>query len=157
MPELYDHVGEGAERHVRVAIMDVVAHFHGTLSQKWLDVTVRSAHTERYERAKATPGLAARTAEAEKHARYGDQVVPVVFEALGRLGSEGADALRTLVSAAAAAAACSPHAVGRLRAELERAVLYSVADNHLRSLGLACSPCTTHAQRPPAQGRQLGD
>ena len=136
---------------LRVAIMDVVTHFPGTLSQKWFDVSVRSAHAERYTAAKSLPGYAAGVGEKEKHARYGDKVEPIVYEALGRLGACGVAALRTLVSAAAAAGTCSPHAVGRWRAELERAVIFSVADNFLRSFDLAVYPCTAAGRDTRAQ------
>jgi hypothetical protein len=150
VPELYDHVGGADDRRVRLAIMDVVAHFPGALVQKWLDVSVRSAHAERYAKAVATPGYAAGIGEKEKRERYGDRVEPIVFEVLGRLGPAGDAAVRALVSAAAAAGTCSPHAVGKWRAGLERAVLYSVADNLLRSIGPAYSPCTAHAPALPA-------
>ena len=43
--------------------------------------------------------------------------------------------LRDLVSTAAANGRCSPHAVGRLRTQLERVLLTAQADTYLRALG----------------------
>ena len=44
---------------------------------------------ERYATAQAAPGCAAAKAAEEKHARYGEHLLPVVLESCGRLGEEG--------------------------------------------------------------------
>ena len=69
----------------------------------------------------------------------------MVFETYGRLGGEGTKLLRDSVTTAAANGQCSPHAVGRWRAKLERVLLSAQADTYLRSLG------SRVAERPAAE------
>ena len=119
----------------RIARMDIVATFPSSLVQWWLDVSVRSIHAERYPDMPAHAGLAARAGEHEKKVRYGTGVKAIVFETQGRLGAQGAAALRDLAVATSASGQVSPRIATLWRTQLERAVIAAVADNMVRAIG----------------------
>ena len=112
------------------AVLDVTAWWPGTCIWYLIDVTVRYPGASRYCKSADEAGQAARIAEGEKHTRYGESVLPLAFEPLGRLGAEGQAALEKL----AAMASCAPlvHTrrglVAKWRQRLERALLFATAD-----------------------------
>ena len=113
--------------------MDVVLGVPGVEALMLVDVSIRSAAADRYSKNKA--GAAAAAGEQEKTKRYGNAVMPLVFEAGGRLGYESQQTLTSIVSAAAAARLCSAYVVAQWRVRLERAVLFAAADAALRAAG----------------------
>jgi hypothetical protein len=136
VPELYDRVWDGKKKSMvpRLAIMDIHIQFPGAPAPFLVDVSIRSAAAERQAKA-AEPGWAAKQGEKEKRSRYGAAVRPCIFEGLGRAGTEARCLLADLVATAAACGLCSPHAVQSWQTVLERAVVWGVADNMLRSMG----------------------
>ena len=96
VPELHDWVSNDTDAapKVRCAILDVVSWFPGVLPQRWMDVSVRCPHAERYNESASKPGVAAVAEETEKTKRCGTAVRPLVFETCGRLGGEGSKLLR---------------------------------------------------------------
>ena len=152
VPELYDTVVKNGKTVDRSAIMDAVVSFPGELSQRWVDVSVRCPHADRYggPGGTTTAGKAASTAEQEKHKRYGGAVLPLVMESFGRMGCEGVATLRALVASGAAAGRSSPFAYARWRVQLERATLQAEADTHLRALGMHAHSAMGMATKPAA-------
>ena len=121
------------------AVLDVVACWPGQCAQHCIDVTIRCPYGVRYERTGVAAGVASRTSEKEKKARYGPTVLPLAYETLGRLGLESQHALQQLAQQARCFAS---DAVGRgkrlvsaWRREQERALLWAEADVVLVSLG----------------------
>lgn len=137
-PELYKVDERSEQGAMRLAIMDVVAHFPGTWKQYNIDITIRCPHAERYERTVVKPAVAAKAGEKEKFKHYGNAVMPVSFETYGRLGARGIEALDRLIAVAAYTRGTSPGARTRWRAQLERAVIFSTADTYLLALGANC-------------------
>ena len=91
----------------------------------------------------------------EKMERYGALVSPLSFEPYGRLGCDSAKALRRLALNAAtfcnnASGIPGARLYSRWRAELERTLLYEVADIVLLSLGHSSG---MHARRTGRTGR----
>ena len=143
VPELYEKLGTpSGEIRTRKAIMDVVLGVPGLETHLLIDVSIRSVAASRY--AGAAAGQAAIAGEKEKLKRYGPSVLPLVFEAGGRLGKTSLESLQTVVSTAASARLCSSFAASRWRSRLERAVLFGTADAALRAAG-ADTAQTLHA------------
>ena len=120
---------------IKRAIMDVVLQCPGFESLLLIDVSIRSAAAGRYSSASCA-GHTAASGERDKRKRYGDAVLPLVFECGGRLGPASQDTLCSIVSQAAAARLCSSHSITSWRSRCERSVLFSVADAAIR----ACVP-----------------
>ena len=85
-------VGEVLE----VARMDVVAAWPGGGPRANYDISIRSPYADHVAHAAIVPGAAAVSGERDKHRRYGSDVIPIVFESLGRLGGEALDVLKRL-------------------------------------------------------------
>ena len=137
VPELHDTVWSPDKRQWidRTARMDVVTVFPTSLSQWWLDVSIRSVHAERYNDDIAVAGAACRSGEQEKQQRYGAHVRPIVFESQGRLGRRGVLALRELATAASSVGKVSPQIATSWRTQLERLVIAGIADTYVRAVG----------------------
>ena len=119
-------------------IMDITCWFPGSLDWYGLDVTVRYAGATRYVGAARRPGLAASRGEKEKKARYGNDVLPIAFEAGGRMGEESERALQQLADAADACCGDFSTRRGlatRWRRRMEAALLFAAADSVLCALG----------------------
>ena len=116
--------------------MDVVLQIPGRAGPHWIDVSIRSAAAARY-RAARTAGAPSAAGERDKEVRYGGRALPLVFESRGRLGCRSIESLQSIVSSCAAARLCNPSSTTAWRYRLERAVIFSVADNTLRSAGAA--------------------
>ena len=138
VPEMYLRIEGSAATKIKKAVMDVVVQFPGRAAPMLVDVSVRSPFAARYS-SSTKPGHASAVGEREKWRRYGDAVIPLVFESRGRLGQQSLEGLESLVSAAASAKLCNPACLSTWRARLERAVLYSTADAYLRAAGAAAT------------------
>ena len=124
---------------IEESIMDLTVWWPGSTAWFGLDVTIRYAGAARYVGADANAGRAAAMAEREKHRRYGRDVLPLAFEAGGRLGRESTDAMQRLADAAAEAA--TGHSVltrqglvAQWRRRLEVALHFAAADAILNAL-----------------------
>ena len=81
---------------VEEAIRDVTAWWPEALEWFGIDVTVRYAGATRYTGAPRRAGQAADAAESEKRRRYGRDVLPLAFEAGGRMGSVSMQSLQVV-------------------------------------------------------------
>ena len=81
--------------------MDLTCWWPGGLAWYGVDVTMRFAGAARYVGAERRVGVAVARGEREKEARYGPGVLPLAFEAGGRLGAKGELTLKRLADAAA--------------------------------------------------------
>ena len=133
IPELYRRATADAPE--KLAIMDAVVSWPGCWERCLVDVSARSAHAARYTNTHIKPGVAAQSGEKLKADRYGDAVMPLVMETLGRLGADSADSLRRLLRYAATLGKVGPGAISKWRSTLERAVLFAVAENSLLAMG----------------------
>ena len=118
--------------------MDLTVWFPGSTWWAGVDVTVRYSGAKRYTKACTSAGSAAARAEAEKHQKYGDDVIPLAFEQEGRLGEEGQNALEELAGRAASDGISSTPARSlllRWRRRMEAAMVFAIADAHLLALG----------------------
>ena len=116
------------------AIMDAVIWWPGRLQQHLVDVTIRCPHAARY----APEEDATQRAEKEKHRRYGESVWPLAFTTYGRLGQEGLQLLELLAAEARDAAGLydtQRAVVASWRRDLERSLLFAIADGALQALG----------------------
>ena len=109
-------------------------------SVEWygIDVTVRYAGASRYVGAQRKPGAAAARAEKEKKARYGRDVLPLAFEAGGRLGLGSEATLQRLATAAVASSGgvlTRRGLLARWRRRLECSLFFAAADAVLCALG----------------------
>ena len=93
VPELYKKSDDGTYIE---AILDVSCHFPASTTVHHIDLSVRSPFSSNLTDFKA--GEAARIGEADKNTRYGERVLPLIFETFGRLGKESAVTLRMLSS-----------------------------------------------------------
>ena len=132
--------------------MDLYVTFPGSVQPIYIDVSIRCPHAQRYTHAASCPGSAASAAAADKRARYGNSVLPIVLESYGRLGTE---TLRSLDILATHAGCClrdawaAPRLLPRWRAAIERIVLHASADTELLALGWT----STAAEATVAYGR----
>ena len=139
-PELYVRqvLADGTER-VREAILDVVATFSGSASQRKLDVTIRSPFSKMaMKRRSLLPGAAALAGERAKAPRYGVRVLPLSFESLGRLGKSSLATLETLRSEARLFGRAFFNVLGSAldwRRQLETVLMYEISDAALLCLG----------------------
>ena len=130
--------GQPSNSRVTEAILDVVSSHPGGLSKTYVDVTIRAPHAERYANTDTLVGVAAAAGEFEKLERYGSSVSPLSFEPYGRMGKESALALRSLALNGATfnnTGLPASRLYSRWRAELERTLVWEVADIVLLSLG----------------------
>jgi len=138
VPQLYK-VGDDGDA-ITEAILDVVSSHPGGLSKAYVDVTIRAPHATRYANTDKFVGIAAKGGETDKLERYGVEVLPLSFEPYGRLGPSSMRALRTLAMNAAShlsfTVSVSGHRLyGNWRAQLERTLLFEMADVVLLALG----------------------
>ena len=116
------------------AIMDAIAWWPGRLQRHLVDVTIRCPHAARYG-----PGDdVTQRAENEKHHRYGQSVWPLAYTSYGRLGREGQQLLELLSAEAREAAGLydtQRSVVAAWRRDLERCLLFAIADGALQALG----------------------
>ena len=146
MPAMAKFLPDGT---VEEAIMDVTAWWPGALEWYGVDVTVRYAGATRYSGAPRRAGQAANAAEREKHRRYGRDVLPLAFEAGGRLGPASMRALQRLADAAAASSGGLLNRTALLakwRRHLEGALLFASADAMLCALGRSQAGAQTAAR-----------
>ena len=136
MPAMAIHHEDGT---IEESIMDLTVWWPGSTAWYGIDVTIRYAGATRYYGAEKKAGVAAAAAEREKHRRYGRDVLPVAFEAGGRLGLESITSLQRLADAAATCAAT--HSVltrqgimAQWRRRLEAALQFAAADAVLNAL-----------------------
>ena len=138
MPELMQvHRLEGRDVHKEV-IPDLVAALPGQVCPAWVDVALPCPHAARYPVAHSRPGHAAAVAEQSKHDRYGDSVLPVAFETYGRIGYKSRQSLEVLAMQAGAYVGdqwALPRLMPQWVAQLQRTVLFAVADVDLLALG----------------------
>ena len=101
-----------------------------------IGVSVRSPHAARYTEADTVAGSAAAKGAKEKTDLYGPEVLPLVFETYGRLGSEGHHTLDVLQTALSGLT-WGNHSRLRhtLRARCEDALARATADVALLALG----------------------
>lgn len=116
------------------AVMDAIAWWPGRLQRHLIDITIRCPHAARY-----TPGEdATQRAENEKHHRYGQDVWPLAYTSYGRLGQEGQQLLELLCAEARDASGIydtQRSVVAAWRRDLERSLLFALADGALQALG----------------------
>ena len=123
---------------IEEAIMDVTVWWPGSLEWYGIDATVRYAGAARYVGAQRAPGKAAAQAEREKVKRYGRDVLPLAFEAGGRLGPHSEATLQRLADAAVSSSGGYLTRKGLLsqwRRRLESSLLFAAADAVLCALG----------------------
>ena len=135
MPAMATFLPDGT---VEEAIMDVTVWWPGAMEWFGVDVTVRYAGAARYVGAPRRAGAAAAAAEAEKKRRYGRDVLPLAFEAGGRLGIASVASLQRLADAAVAASGGLLNRtalLARWRRRLEGALYFAAADALLCALG----------------------
>ena len=125
---------------LKEAWLDVCAQWPGDTSLWRMDVTIRSPWAD-YGRAALRPGLAADAGVRAKAARYGETVLAVSFEPLGRLATASVDGLWR--AAAVAASRRQGLAAGsvyrRWRLTLERALLWATAEQGVVAAGHGAS------------------
>ena len=137
---------------VTEAILDLVLTFPGSVQPLYVDVTIRSPHASRYERAHHRLGGAAAAAVREKFKRYGSSVLAIAFESYGRLAVDSHRALEHLAAHAGVSLRewwAAPRLLPTWRAALEKSVHFSIAETDLLALG--CS-VTAVAPRIAAAG-----
>ena len=139
-PELYrEHVEPDGSRRVREAVLDVVALFSGSCMQRKIDVTIRSPFSQACMNARTVrPGLAASNGEKAKASRYGNTVLPLSFESLGRLGPGSLETITALRMDARMLGRAFFSATGSVcdwRRQLETVLLYELADAALLCMG----------------------
>ena len=82
--------------------------------------------------------------------RYGNAVLPLAFESYGRLGVASRRTLETLAARAGTAAGDAyalPNLVPRWIAELQRSVIFAIADLDLLALGAFVDSAVAAVQR----------
>ena len=133
---------------IEESIMDITVWWPGSTAWFGLDVTIRYAGATRYVGAQRTAGKAADIAEREKHRRYGRDVLPVAFEAGGRLGLDSMASLQRLADAAVTAAGGGRVLTRQgLVAQWRRRLEGALALRHRRCYAQRAQP-----QRPGSQG-----
>ena len=139
VPDLY-HVDPTSGAVVE-AILDVVISWPGSGIVHRVDVTVRCPYAARYAATShSRSAVAADKGDEDKRVRYGDEVMPLTFESLGRLSAEGH---ATLAAISRESILYGKKRIGRrpgvqvktLRARLEVELLRQQADTLLVSLG----------------------
>ena len=100
VPDMYRIRPDGT---VQEAILDVVATYPATVGYWAIDVSIRATQASRYSDTHCRCGVPSTAGAAEKARRYGSDVLPLIFEPGGRLGTHGIDSLRVLATAAAEA------------------------------------------------------
>ena len=138
VPQLYTVEQEGSK--ITEAILDVVTSHPGGLNKSYVDISIRAPHAQRYKHTDRSPGVAAKGGESDKLSRYGADVLPLCFEPYGRLGPESITALRSLSLAGTtwfnnAHCTSARRLYSMWRAELERCLLFEIADIVLLSMG----------------------
>ena len=111
------------------AWMDVCAQVPGCNRLWRMDVTIRSKFAS-YDNTESKPEAAATAGVKAKRALYGEQVVAIAFEPLGRLASEPIDGLWE-VATEAASRRCHRSVANmhwRWRLQMERTLLWSTAE-----------------------------
>ena len=139
VPELYQTNDDGS---IREAVMDLVVGFPATAQRWWLDINIRTPFAAHLSNAGHIPGAAAALGDKRKAERYGAEVFSVAVESGGRLSLSAADALRSIVSAAALygrkhASGSRGTTVRRLASRLTTLVMLWSADATLAALGTA--------------------
>ena len=117
------------------AILDLVVRWPGLGSETLVDVSIRSAHAERYTAAASVPADAASDGEGSKRGRYGPAVDPLIVEACGRVGPGGLATLARLRYEAAVWGGRGGFDLRRLRLEVEASVLREESGTILLALG----------------------
>ena len=72
---------------VQDVVLDLCVHWPGSSAQLLIDVSMRSHHATRCGASAPRPGAAVAGGEGDTARRYGPGVLPLVFEAAGRLGN----------------------------------------------------------------------
>ena len=134
---------------VTEAILDAVIIPPGCPSSTLVNVTIRCPHAQRTNsKASVTPSIAAAEGERDKLNRYGRSVLPLAFETYGRLGQKSLQTVSTLSNQVVAATVASrfhrgSDFIAALRLDLERSLLWCIADVTLLSIGHVCQlgPC----------------
>ena len=151
-PQLFEVNEQGS---ITEAILDVVIHFPGGPIQRMIDSTIRCPHAPSYSSSvpALVPGVAADSGIQDKLDRYGPNVKCLSFETYGRLALPSIRYLRDL--------SCDfglnhlrrgpAQVYHNLRLNLERELLFVVADITLLSLG-----ASSHAACRFAGGRNAG-
>ena len=118
------------------AWMDVCAQFPGCCHLWRLDVTIYSTFASYYNTEKK-PGVAAEAGIRDKKKRYGDVVLAIAYEPLGRLSVKSVDGLWLLAKEAASLKRHGSAAdiFRKWRLQLEHALAWSVAEKALVALG----------------------
>ena len=127
-----------ADGTIEEAIMDVTVWWPGALEWYGIDATVRFAGASRYVGAQRRAGAAAAQAEKEKVRRYGRDVLPLAYEAGGRLGPGSESTLQRLADAAVTSTSGLLSRRGILaqwRRRLEASLLFASADAVLCATG----------------------
>ena len=136
--------------------MDAVINTPGCFSNVPVDVTIRCPHAQRTTtRASETSSVAAGEVEKDKHTRYGSSVLPLALETYCRMGRKSMQSVNQLANQTVAASiGCKFHRgsdfIAMLRCELERTLLWNIADITLLSLGHTCQVWRSRSR----QGRQ---
>ena len=141
---------------VHEAILDVVYHAPGGGFQRFIDVTIRCPHAQRYENVNLVPGVPAHAGEKDKKSRYDSSVLAVSFETFGRLGYLSVSNLRS-IALDLALLSHYKHAPAwyydRLRFLLERALVFEISDLVLLALGSTAGFCNWRLRRSVGIGR----
>ena len=153
-PDLFKLIAPGRNSaaanvpHSKEAILDIVVALPGSLHQQRIDVTIRSPVAASRQHADTRVGTAAVSAEIAKRVRYDPTVLPLAFEACGRLGQASIGAFSFLQQEATVlghAAFEDQHAARfqHWRRELEAVVAYQPADATLLCWGRPAQCFTT--------------
>ncbi len=134
------------------AILDVVVIPPGCLSYLPIDVTIRCPHSDRYSGSANKVAVAAADGEGEKLSRYGPTVMPISLETYGRMGPSSIAGVRQLAGVLSTSAGFVNFRTGSdllaaLRGEIERTLLWNIADITLLSLGGASRVRAPRRQR----------
>ena len=132
-----DLLSQHATGESREAWLDICAHFPGQMHHWRLDVTVRSTWAQG-NRARKSPGLAAKAGVSAKAKRYGEAVTAIAMEPLGRIAAESNEALWDMARQARdkRLTQCAPsQGYRKLRLCLERALLWSMAERLIAATG----------------------
>ena len=125
---------------VHDAVLDLYVHWPGSPARLLIDVSIRSHHATRYGASATRPGAVAASGEGDKARTYGPTVLPLVFEAAGRLGAGSRASLEALLAESRTWGRprwCGRQGLDgrRLRLHLEAAVVREEADAALLALG----------------------
>jgi len=127
-----------------------------------IDVTIRCPHAQHLSSiAPTAPSAAADAGERDKHSRYGSSVLPLALETYGRMGRKSMQTVEHLANLTVAVAVtsrfhCPADMIVSMRCDVERALLWHLADVTLLSLGHNSRAWQKKADKEAVQSSALG-